>query len=464
MSKAIDKKVLLSLEDKITLAENIIIEEYMKNNGNIFLSFSGGKDSTILRHIALRLFPELRSVFSNTTNELNEVVRYVKTFSNIITVFPKMTFKKVMQTKGFPLISKEVSQKADELKYTNGKKTRMLRFYGNKKGDSKQSNKWYYLSEQKFDITNKCCDILKKDPLNKWAKENGNPKPLIALMSDESRLRQQLALYGKEGTKIYPFLRTGWTEKDIWAYAEKFNIRFAECYYDRWIDGILVPKRDRTGCEFCMFGIDQEKEDRFERSRILSPKKYENTMNLENNGVKFSTAMNIALNAPEINLGLYGGEIKDTTGNKYLNTETAIYKINTFDKTCTACGEKGSTKIKRDIQYISSFIDIPNPLSKQKRTIECHYWWNECNKCGMTLINDLHLFDLRFNVTKRLIDYIYKNLDKKSELDISNETGLCLEDVVEIVHFYYNKAFRNARKNKRDSIWFDEDNNLIKVA
>lgn len=455
---------LLSLDAKITLAENIIIEEYLRSNGNIFISFSGGKDSTILRHIALRLFPNLRCVFSNTTNELRDIVKYVKTFPNIITVTPELSYKKVLETKGFPLVSKEVSQKANELKHTNGKRTRMLRYYGNNKGDSKQSSKWYFLSEQQFDVSNKCCSILKKEPLQKWAKNNGNPKPLIALMSDESRLRSQLALYGKEDSeKIYPFLRTGWSEADIWEYANRYNIRFAECYYDRVINGVFIPKRDRSGCEFCGYDISTINE-RFETSRILSPKKYENIMNVKNNGITFREAKDIALNPPSNSLNLYGGNVTNVKVDEVNNKETFVYHISTFDKSCTACGCTGSSKIKRDIKVTSSFLDVPNPVTKQKRVIECHYWMNECSSCGMTLINDLHLFDLRFSVTKRLIDYIYTNLDKKSVDEVVNETGLPIEDVFEIIHFYYNKHIMEAYNNKRDSIWFDNSNNLIKVS
>ena len=69
----------LTFEQKIIAAENVIHKAYEKENGNLFISFSGGKDSTILRHIALKLYPNLKVVFSNTTNELAEVLKYIKT-------------------------------------------------------------------------------------------------------------------------------------------------------------------------------------------------------------------------------------------------------------------------------------------------------------------------------------------------------------------------------------------------
>jgi len=450
------------LDYKISLAQNIIIEEYMRTNGNIFISFSGGKDSTVLMHIAKRLFPDLKVVFSDTTNEMSEIKKYIKQFPDVITVKPRMPFKKVVKVHGFPLVSKEISQKANELKHSNGKRTLFLRYYGDKKGNSILPQKWRFLSEQKFDVTNKCCTILKKEPLEKWAKKNGNPKPLIALMSDESKLRQQLALYGNEnGKKVYPFLRTGWTEKDIWAYAKKYNIRFAECYYDRIVNGVLIKALDRSGCEYCNFGVHLDKNDRFERSRALAPKRYENMMKLENNGITFKEAMNIVKNPISEILGLYGGEVKNIKIDEVNNKEVYEFNITAEVVECPCCSKKGAKTATKNYEYFTTFIDSPNPVTKRKRVIECNFSSWTCNRCGMTLENHLHFFDLKFNVTKRLIDYIYNNMDKKSEYDIINDTGLDYDRFIDIAYNNFREIMLNAYNNKKVSIWFDKNNKLI---
>lgn len=454
----------LLLDDKIKLAENIITKEYEQNNGSIYLSYSGGKDSSILRDIALRLFPNIRVVFSDTTNELSEVKHYVRKTPDVITVVPDMNFKQVVQKKGFPLVSKEVSQKVYELKNTNGSKTRLKRLYGDVKNSGKLSNKWHYLAEQEFNVTHKCCQILKKDPLEKWAKNNGNPKPIIALMKDESKLRQQLALYGKEdGKKIYPFLRSGWTEADIWEYAKRYNIRFAECYYDRFVNDVLIKARTRTGCEYCGFGIMQEKEDRFARSKLTAPKKYKNMMRLENNGVTFEAAISIAKKASIDPLGLYGGLARSVEINEGQKKEVYKFDIVSDVIECPCCKKKGSKTAVKSYGYYSTFKDTINPRTKRQRVIECHYDLWTCIKCGMTLNNHLHMFDLRFSVTKRLVDYICSNIGKKTELELSDETGLNLYDVFEILLCYEN-YIKNAKENKLASIWFDSNNNLLKVS
>ena len=429
---------LFSLQDKIKETESCIIEAYNINNGKLFISFSGGKDSTILRHIALRLFPDIKVVFSNTTNELKEVLDYVKTFPNVITVFPKMNFKQVSQKHGFPLVSKEVSQKVNELKRTHGRKTRNTRFNGDKKGNGRLSTKWRYLAEQEFDVTHKCCAILKKDPLEKWAKKD-RLKPIIALMQDESMLRMQLALYGKDdGKKIYPFLNTGWGEADIWEYARQYNIRFAECYYDRIINGALVKARKRTGCEYCGFGITHEEEDRFARSKITNPKRYESIMKIENNGITFLDAIGIvkAKNKTPI-LDLYGVKLSNVSKHKMDDdAECSTYSVDstTLIKECPHCKSKN---IQRGFGHYGNYIDSPHPKTKKRRWVfvQSEYGY-DCLDCKLPIIDDLHMFNTEHVVTDRLVKYIHANINKKSFAEITDETGISFEKAYKIAMSY----------------------------
>ncbi len=302
----------MDIEQKILNAKKKIVDFYEKENGKVFIAFSGGKDSQVLLHLARSIYPDIIGVFSNTTNENKNVLDNVKKFNNIITVLPKINFIKTIEKYGFPLVSKEVSQKVYELKHTKGKRTFAIRKFGYqnhpdsmtnklnsknepipKVGSGKCPNKWQFLAEEQFDINSKCCDILKKNPMIKFQKEN-NLKPIIALMGDESKLRMQLKLYGKDDDKkSYPFLKTGWTESDIWEYAEKFNIRFAECYYDRYIEDVFITAEKRTGCEFCAFGIHLEKGNRLDRVKLESPRRFEKIMATLNNGISFKEAIDI---------------------------------------------------------------------------------------------------------------------------------------------------------------------------
>ncbi len=422
-----------TLEQKIKDAQNVIREAYEREGGKLFVSFSAGKDSTVLKHIAQLMYPNIKIVFSNTTNELAEVLRYAKQFPEVITVTPNITFTKFVEKHGFPLISKEVSQKVSELKHTQSKKLRYGRLHGDAKGNGKLPEKWRYMAEQPFDISSKCCQVLKKDPLEKWAKQYGL-KPIIALMADESMLRHQLALYGDDdGKKIYPFLRTGWTEDDIWAYADMYKIRFAECYYNRINeDGVQIKARARTGCEYCGNGIHLEDESRFKRSKLAAPKRYAKMMAVQNNGVSFAEAIEIVKNPKKPIVDLYGVAYKGL--HHYHDRKERHYDMASTikSKCCAKCGGKKISKAP--VSYLGGFYDTPHPQTEEKRVINVEWFAYDCSDCGSsTLSGDLHMIDIEFGVTNRLIDYIVGALEKKSSVEILNETGISMDALYKIL-------------------------------
>ena len=100
----------LPLSRKIQITQTRIIEWYQHYHGQVCVSFSGGKDSTVLLHIARQLYPNIPAVFSNTGLEYPEIQRFVKSFDLVDTVTPKMRFDQVISTYGYPLISKEVAE------------------------------------------------------------------------------------------------------------------------------------------------------------------------------------------------------------------------------------------------------------------------------------------------------------------------------------------------------------------
>lgn len=100
----------LPLERKIQITQTRIIEWYQRYNGKVCVSFSGGKDSTVLLHIARQIYPDIPAVFSNTGLEYPEIQRFVKSVNNVDIVTPSMRFDQVISTYGYPLISKEVAE------------------------------------------------------------------------------------------------------------------------------------------------------------------------------------------------------------------------------------------------------------------------------------------------------------------------------------------------------------------
>lgn len=100
----------LPLDRKIQISQARIIEWYQRWNGNVIVSFSGGKDSTVLLHLVRTIYPDVPAVFSNTGLEYGEIQRFVRSFPNVQIVAPKMRFDQVISKYGYPLIGKEVAE------------------------------------------------------------------------------------------------------------------------------------------------------------------------------------------------------------------------------------------------------------------------------------------------------------------------------------------------------------------
>lgn len=104
----------LPLSAKIQMTKQRIrqwIEEYGEEG--VYVSFSGGKDSTVLLDIARSVYPDIKAVFVDTGLEYPEIREFVKSFENVDWLRPKMTFKQVIEKYGYPFISKEVSNNVD---------------------------------------------------------------------------------------------------------------------------------------------------------------------------------------------------------------------------------------------------------------------------------------------------------------------------------------------------------------
>lgn len=99
------------LSVKIALTKDRI-REWVNAYGEdgVAVSFSGGKDSTVLLTIAREMYPDIKAVFVDTGLEYPEIREYVRTWDNVDWLKPKLTFKHVIEKYGYPFISKEVAE------------------------------------------------------------------------------------------------------------------------------------------------------------------------------------------------------------------------------------------------------------------------------------------------------------------------------------------------------------------
>lgn len=101
----------LPLDLKIRLTQDRI-KAWVNYYGvdGVYVSFSGGKDSTVLLDIVRKMYPEVKAVFSNTGLEYPEIQKFVRKHDNVEIITPKMKFSEVITQYGYPLISKEVAE------------------------------------------------------------------------------------------------------------------------------------------------------------------------------------------------------------------------------------------------------------------------------------------------------------------------------------------------------------------
>lgn len=292
----------LPLERKIEMTVQRIRGWYEYYNGNVAISFSGGKDSTVLMHIARNHWMcgyDIKGVFVDTGLEYSEIRQFVKTFDNVEIIRPKMRFDEVIKKYGYPIISKEVSQilyyarvggkYGDEcIQKLNGE----LMYKG--KPSPYNATKWKPLLDTDFKISDRCCGVMKKAPLHEYSKKNGVCS-ITAEMAAESRRREMNWLrngcngFDMKIPKSTPM--AFWTEQDVLEYIYKYNLPIAEpygevieteCQYT--FDGeqckYATTGCDRTGCMFCAFGAHLEKgKTRFQRLKETHPKQYNYCLN-----------------------------------------------------------------------------------------------------------------------------------------------------------------------------------------
>ena len=274
----------LPLEAKIRMTKYRIRQwvEYYGEDG-VYVSFSGGKDSTVLLDLVRQMYSNVTAVFVDTGLEYPEIREFVKTFSNVVWLKPKKNFKQVITEYGYPFISKEVSDKVDgarkymqalndaqsrERERERERESRTVRYaWGiadllgiDRRGKAKESPEYLSLKmgiipsetsryqqvvgtyknkdgsvskycmprykfflEAPFNLSASCCRIMKKSPVHSYGRKT-HKKPMTAQMASESRLRTAQWLRngcnGFEMTSPISNPMSFWTEQDVLLYIE----------------------------------------------------------------------------------------------------------------------------------------------------------------------------------------------------------------------------------------------------
>lgn len=332
----------LSYEEKLELTKTKIIAFYRANKGNVALSYSGGKDSTVLEHIIRKdMGLDIPLIFSNTGNEHKEIYNFIKNKKehygdDLIIIRPEHAFRWTVHIYGYPIVSKEqaeaveilflathlghdtmrsvytkwfwkdrikVSDKA--LFFCDDKMIENLRKHLDKvdpeiHGDiDKLLNKiekryekvrklrdYFGIVDKKIKLTSKCCYILKKKPMSKFQKEHNNIGFIIGTRVEESNLRKtsfkRFGCWNKQKNTLTPL--AWWTSEDIERYIRENKVQLSKAY----------QTEIRTGCVACGFGLTQDPY-RFHRLRKYTPKRWKQLYNWKNihSDISFGEALEI---------------------------------------------------------------------------------------------------------------------------------------------------------------------------
>lgn len=306
-----------SLDDKIQRSFAKISEWYVRWGNEVYVSFSGGKDSTVLADLCAKwckvIGATLYLVFVDTGLEYPEIRQHVKYFADWLrnkygidvlleTIRPKMRFDQVIKKYGYPLISKETS-----LHIYTARNTKSGKSYDKFEKGSQEAErlggryslaKYKPLRDSDIPISHMCCNVMKKQPAKDYEKRTGR-KPIIATMAEESRMREQWWIkYGCNafnGDRPRSMPISFWTEQDVLQYVMWNNIPLASVYGDiifeqdpdqmrieefglteGGADRLCTTGCDRTGCMFCGFGCHLDKSpSRFERLKETHPRQYQ---------------------------------------------------------------------------------------------------------------------------------------------------------------------------------------------
>lgn len=292
--KELTERQAWTLTQKIDHSLGVIDQFARHFNGQVYVSFSGGKDSVAMLSLVEVIIPKVKSVFVMTGCESPSVCRFIREqqqHHDIEIIRPQKTLKQVFAEYGFPIISKQVSHDIEAVRRNPYcESSRKMLWLGN---PYHIDERWMYLLNEPYQVSNRCCFWLKHQPAKAYERRTGRHL-YIGLLASESRQRtlgyvQQggcnfMKESGKNRPRSLPIAI--WKDEDVWAYIRDRHLSLPDIY---------DKGAERTGCMGCGFGVHNQP-DRFDLMRKLWPKWYDLIMSYENNGIRYGDALQRAIN------------------------------------------------------------------------------------------------------------------------------------------------------------------------
>lgn len=285
----------LPLEDKIRLSLDRI-KDWLEVYPESYISFSGGKDSTVLLDLVHQVDPSIPVVYCDTRLEYPGVRAFALDRSDVV-LKPSMRFDEVIRAYGYPVVSKEIAKKVSEAR--NGSPVAAAKLRGEwMNGDVPSTfncGKWEFLLDAPFGISHKCCGVTKEKPFIAYECQTGR-NPILGILADESATRATgwvktgCNAFDSDRPKSNPL--SVWTNNDVLHYLVRRRLPYATDY------GLIVNEGDqvvtpvwerafpeqryhcsgcnRTGCMYCLFGCHLERgPNRFQTMKYTDCRRYE---------------------------------------------------------------------------------------------------------------------------------------------------------------------------------------------
>ena len=271
-----------------------VIEAFASHfNGQVYVSFSGGKDSVAMLSLVELVIPKVKCVFVMTGCESPSVCRFVREqqqYHDVEIIRPQKKLKQIFAEYGFPLVSKQTAHDIECVRrnpYCESSRNKLWR--GNRYAIPER---WMYLLNEPYQVSARCCFWLKHQPAYEYGKRTGR-HPYIGLLASESRQRMfgyvqqggcnMFKTSGKNKPRSLPLAI--WNDDDVWAYIRDRHLQLPDIY---------EHGAKRTGCMGCGFGAHLNPTG-IDTMRKLWPKWYEMVMNYENNGIRYGDALQRAI-------------------------------------------------------------------------------------------------------------------------------------------------------------------------
>lgn len=247
-------------EYEFTLADRIAkiqsINELYDLENNAYVSFSGGKDSTVLHYLIDEALPGNRipRVFINTGIEYKLILKFVKNLAAKDNRFVIWTvgknIKNTLNNVGWPFKSKEHSLKLRMWK-SGSRAPSILKYFREVEGCNMPCPKsLMYQKDSSFNIniSDRCCFEFKKKPAQEYAKQSGRFITITGMLKEEQGQRSTInCIVTDDKGKIKKFhpLSVVSHEWEKW-YIDNKSIQLAALYYPPY-------NFVRSGCMGCPY-------------------------------------------------------------------------------------------------------------------------------------------------------------------------------------------------------------------